>query len=91
MRYIRFFGDAGYAGTDYETYHVYDDNRTDEELDQISEELGHLNGEDYAYLHTGWDEDFADEEDEDMYWQDVTWNWEEVTKEAYNEWKAENG
>lgn len=91
MRYIRFFGDAGYAGTDYETYHVYDDNRTDEELDQISEEFGQLNGEEYTYLHTGWDGDFTNEEDEDLYWQDVTNNWEEVTKEEYNEWKAENG
>lgn len=95
MRYIKFFGDAGYCGTDYEEYEVFDDTVRNKELDDISEDKIRDWGEGYEYLALqGFDEDDYDSE-EDMeeakadlfqdFWENCTDGWIEVSEEEYLE------
>ncbi len=93
MRYIKFFGSAGFCGTNEEVYDLFLDETTDEELDDIAEQKRGELGESYEYLaDAGYDEeDYPTVEDFEeavnqaieWYWEDVYVAWEEVTEEEY--------
>ena len=92
MKYIRFYGSTGYAGTDYEDYEVYyDDDISSDELDQESEERGYANAEDYEYMVTGWNSDWESEDDREQYYSDALdySGWEEIDEEEYNAYVKE--
>ena len=43
--------------------------------------------ESYTYVATGWDEDFESEEEEEDYYENCTFDIEEITEEEYQEEK----
>lgn len=85
MRYIHFYGDAGYCGTDYHYFEEYPDDTEDSELDATSEQSCYENAESFEYLATGWDGDFEDEAERQAYYDGACGYWEELSKE---EWEA---
>ena len=95
MRYIKFYGSAGFCGTDFEEYDFFLDEFTDEELDDAAETMRQQFGESYEYLaDAGYDEeDYPTVEDFEeavnqaieWYWEDVWVAWEEVTEEEYRD------
>lgn len=87
MKYIRFTGSTGYAGTDYEEYVAFPDEVTEKEIDEYSYDLAAENAETYEYVARGWGEEWEDEDDRTMYYDDAMdyCYWEEVTKEEYEE------
>lgn len=89
MRYIKFIGGNGYCGCDIEEYELYDDSVTDEELDLVAEELARENGAMFEYVATGWGDRFESEEEEEDYYNSCWCNWEEITKEEYEEMEEE--
>lgn len=90
-RYIHFYGDAGYCGTDYHEFQIFPDDATDAFLDGVSGDLAHSNAENYEHLATGWDDDFESEEERDCYYADAEGYWEELTQERYIEMKEDYG
>lgn len=82
-RYFKFTANTPYCGTENTEYLELSDTVTEAELNEIAAEMAHENGESYDYLHTGWDEDFEDEEDEQWYYDSCTCNWEEVTVDEF--------
>lgn len=89
MRWIKFEGGAPYCGTEFEDIAVFDNDTPDSEINEYAEELAHDNGETYSYLHTGWEGDFEDEDDEESYYEDCWCNWEEITQEKYERIRLE--
>lgn len=91
MRYIHFYGSAGYCGTDYDDFQVFDSNIGDSELNQISEDMAYDCAQSYSYLHTGWEEDFENEEDEEQYYENAMsyCGWEELSKKEWEKKKEE--
>lgn len=95
MKYVKFYGSAGFCGTNYEEYEAFEDSVTEEEIQEISNDKGQNNGEDYEYLATqGYDEEDYDsledfEEAQQMaiesYWEDCEDGWVYVTEEEYYE------
>ena len=95
MRYIKFYGNAGFCGTDFEEYDFFLDEFTDEELDDAAETMRQQFGESYEYLATqGYDEEDYDTEEDfeealdqavEWYWDSVWVAWEEVTEEEYRD------
>lgn len=85
MRYIKFTGGTGYCGCDIEEYCEYDDSITDSELDSVAEEMAYEQGETYGYVATGWGEDWECEEDREAYFEGCSCEWEEISKEEYEE------
>lgn len=92
MRYIKFTGGNGYCdcGCGFEEYAVFEDGYPDEFIDQYAEELAEDNGEMYESVVVGWGEDFETEEERESYYEDCWCNWEEITKEEYEEKRNEN-
>lgn len=86
MKYIRFTGSAGYAGTDYEEYVAFPDDVTEEEIDEYSYEQAAENAETFEYVVRGLGE-WEDEDDRTTYYDNAMnyCYWEEVTKEEYEE------
>lgn len=87
MRYIHFYGSNGYCGCDYDEYLEVDDDISDEEIDRYSEEFAYEWAESYEYVATGWNEPWESEADRDNYFEDAVSNanWEEITKEEFDE------
>lgn len=85
MRFIKFFGENGYCGCDFEQYEAYEDDMTDDVLDEIAADLVQENAENYEYTATGWGNSFESEEDREFYYENASGGWEEVTEEEYNE------
>lgn len=88
MFYFRFTADIPYCGTDNTDYRAFKERPTDIEFDDMAEEFGQLNAENYDYLVTGWNGDNFDDEDEeakalDNYYAECIGIWEEITKEEY--------
>lgn len=91
MRYIKFSGGTDYCGTEFEDIQAFEDSVTDSELDEQAEEMARENGESYSYLHTGWEDEFEDEDDEEAYFAGCYCNWEEVSYEEYAQYMRDNG
>ena len=91
MKYVRFFGNAGYSGTDYEDYEAFDeDDLYDGVIDEESAERAYDNAENYSYLMEDYD-DVLSEKDIDSYYENALENcgWEYVSEEEYKEWIGE--
>ena len=87
MRYIKFSGGNGYCGCDWEEVAIVDDDATDRDLDNQAYNLAMDYAEGYTYVAEGYDIDtgWEYEEAEDVYYGDVTFSWQEITEEEYNE------
>lgn len=85
MKYVKFNYSTPYCGTDEENYCVYDDDITEEELDEILGELIQSHAESFKYLATGWGEDFESDEDRLAYYEDCEGGWVFVSKEEYED------
>lgn len=86
MRYIRFFGGTPYCGEDYEIYEEFTDKEFSSlNITKYSEQLAEDNAEEFAPLLYEYDNEEDFEEEECYYWENVWSNWEEVTKEEYEE------
>lgn len=90
MRYIHFFGDAGYCGTDYHCFDVFPDSTSNEVLDALSADMCYDNADSYEYLYTDWG-DFESEEDRETYYSNTNSFWKEVSQEEYDKLKEEYG
>ena len=88
MRYFKFTVDTNICGTEDTIYEEFEDDVDQEELEQRGQELAIENAEGYEYLVLGWgiDPDTEEEQEEiDDYYADVTYEFEEVSKEEYVE------
>ena len=87
MKYVRFYGSNGYAGTNYEIYETFDDDTTENIIDDYSKDLAYENAETYEYVARGWDEDWDSEEEQEEYYEDALdyCGWEYCLKEEYIE------
>ena len=85
MRYIHFWGNAGFAGTDYDKLATFPDDTPDSHIQEYSDELAGDNAETYEYLATGWEGDFESEQEREDYYEDAlcSCGWTEVSKEEY--------
>lgn len=83
MIYVRFYGGNGYTGCDYEEYEKFEDDVTEEELNDYSREIGYENAETYEYVVRGYDSDWESEE----YYEDALdyCSWEYCTEEDFLE------
>lgn len=88
MKYIKINFGNEYCGCDGEKYLAFEDDSTEEEIDEYAYELAIENANSYSYLYTGWENDFEDEDDEENYYSNIEFFWEEVSKE---EWIENNG
>lgn len=88
MRYFKFTVDTNICGTEDTIYEEFEDDVDQEELEQRGQELAIENAEGYEYLVLGWgiDPDTEEEQEEiDDYYADVTYEYEEVSREEYEE------
>lgn len=94
MFYYKHTADTPYCGTEQETYHKFEKKPTEEELDELGNELVHNNAESYEYFVHGWDADpvgdgemSQEEYDESIenYYADCSGYWTVITVEEYNE------
>ena len=96
MRYIKITGGTNYCGQDFEEY--LETDMTDAELDRYCIEAAYENAGQYEYTVWGWgvgtaeeyakESDISIEEAEQMieeYYGEAYSNWEEITKEEYEE------
>lgn len=84
MVYIKFFLTSGYAQSDTEVYHEYEERPTDGELDILLDEFVQIHAEENQHEHFSWDYDPSEEEIEE-YLESCDGEWEEVTKEEFDE------
>lgn len=87
MRYVRFYGGNGYCGCDYEEYHAFGDDVTEEIIEAYSLDLAYENAETYEYVVIGWNEDWEDENDRESYYEDALsyCGWDYCSQEEFNE------
>lgn len=85
MRYFKFSYDNGVHTGAEDEYVEFDDNVTEEALNDYGAEALCAYAEDYDYLVLGWDKDEQDEDERDAYYENCDFSYEEVTKEEYME------
>lgn len=85
MKYVKFWAETPYCGTDAEDYQEFEDDVTEEELNEILYEMVADNAESFEYLATGWGEDFESEEERNSYYEDCTGGWRFITEREYRE------
>lgn len=85
MRYIHFAGGNGYCGCNIDEYEAFPDTASDLFLDNIANDKAYDNGETFSYVATDGGADFESEEEEANYYADCWCDWEEVSKEEYEE------
>lgn len=87
MKYVRFYGNNGYCGTDYEEYIAFEDDVLEEEINNISNEYAYENAEDYEYMKDAWSPEYVSEEDEDWYYENAmeSCGWNYCSEEEYRE------
>lgn len=96
MRYFRFYGSTPFIGEDFEQFIEEDDGITEETLDDIAADYAIENvndyidiSNDYGIYREDFDSEKAYEEAYDMveeeYYSGIFGNWEEITKERYEE------
>lgn len=87
---IRFFGNAGYWGADFEAIIPYDEMPKESYLNRTAYEMARANAERYEYLVGGGDfdpeectpDELADYEAElDWYWNNINYYWEIVSED----------
>ena len=89
MKYVKFFGNAGYVGTDYEEWAEYDDDVTEEEINTDSRYYAYDNAETFEYVAKGWDVPWNSEEECDEYYENALEysGWSYCSKKEYDEMK----
>lgn len=94
MRYFKFTYDNGYVNTGNDKDYIeFNDDVTDIELKIYGEETLNLYAEEWEHLATGYGEDFENEEDKEMYYENCTFTYEEITEQEYykcNEYAEKN-
>ena len=96
MRYIKFYGGTPFCGTDYEEYEAYEDDTTDEVLDEEAASKAYDNGGMYEDIENDYSicrEDYDSEEEyesalseaSDEYYAECSGDWEEVSYEEFLE------
>lgn len=85
MQYIRFYGDNGYVGTEYDYYELFTDDATIDEIEQASIEYAYDNAEKYEYIARGWGSQWYSEIDKDKYYENALdhCGWEYCGSEVY--------
>ena len=86
MRYIHFYGGTGYCGCDFDEYLAVSDDTFDATLDSMAEDFAYDNGESYEHVATGWGNGWENEDEQEDYYQNCWCNWEEISKEEFEEW-----
>lgn len=87
MKYVMFFGNNGYCGTDYEEYVAFEDGVSENEINDMSNEYAYENAETYEYMERGWDSQWESEEDEEGYYDNAMTHcgWNYCSEEEYKE------
>ena len=87
MKYVRFYGNNGYCGTDYEEYVAFDDDVSENEIEDISNDYAYENAETYDYMEHGWNSQWESEEDEEWYYDNAMGycGWHYCSEEEYKE------
>ena len=92
MKYYAFDADTEYCGTENTYYEAFTDEPTENELNEIAEEIRIENADSFEYLVFGWDYDpveegeMTEEEHEeaiDDYRSSCTCTWREISQEEY--------
>lgn len=83
--YYRFFISSPYGGTDHEEWLAVREPWTDHDLSENFADLVFECAESYAYLRTGWGQDFDNVEDYDEWLEDCFESsyWNEETRDEY--------
>lgn len=92
MFYYKFTSGTPYCGTENEYYHKFEEQPSDDELEEMSDEYAQQAYDDYSYLHSGWNdenlEDMTEEEAEeymDNFRADCYCEYVEISEDEYNE------
>jgi hypothetical protein len=92
MFYYKFTSGTPYCGTENEYYHKFEEQPSDNELEEMSDEYEQQAYDDYSYLHSGWNEenleDMTEEEAEeymDNFRADCYCEYVEISEDEYNE------
>lgn len=90
MFYFKFVADTAYCGTEHIEYMTFEERPSEDELDDIAQDIANNNAESFEYLVTGWDDDeFDNDEDRaaalEDYYNDVSGCWTEISKEEFEE------
>lgn len=87
MKYVKFYGNNGFCGTDYEEYVAFEDDVSENEIDEMSNEYAYENAETYEYMKDGWDPQEESEEDEEWYYENAieSCRWDYCSEEEYRE------
>ena len=87
MKYVRFYGGNGYCGCDYEEYEKFEDDITEEELNDYSREMACENAETYEWVARGYDSDWESEEESEEYYENALddCGWDYCTEEDFLE------
>ena len=92
MFYYKFTSGTPYCGTENEYYHKFEEQPSDDELEEMSDEYAQQAYDDYSYLHSGWNdenlEDMTEEEAEeymDNFRADCYCEYAEISEDEYNE------
>ena len=88
MRYFKFTADTNICGTEDVSYEEFENDVTEEQLNDWATDKAQENAESYEYLVIGWgNEEITEEEQEelDFYYENATCGWEEVSFEEYQE------
>lgn len=85
MKYIKFTCSNGFCGCDEEFYEMVEDNENiDIIADDILQNAYSFAEPDGRFVDKCWDDELTDEE-YDEYIENLSVDWEEVTKEEYEE------
>ena len=92
MHYYKITTTTIYCGTDIEHYIASQESMSEEEVRETAEELTRENAESFEYLLTGWNgeniEDLNEDEIQELldnYYADCSCEYEEISKEEYEE------
>ena len=87
MKYVKFYGNNGFCGTDYEEYVAFEDDVSENEIDNMSNEYAYENAETYEYMKYAWSSGYESEEDEEWYYENAmeSCGWDYCSKEEYKE------
>lgn len=89
-RYIIGTRSNGYCGCDVTEYLIFPENITDSEIDAYFVEGMYDYAQGYEYIaQGGWDEDWESEEEEEMYYENCTYEWHEATEEEKEDYANE--
>jgi hypothetical protein len=82
--------DTAYCGTEHIEYMAFKERPSEDELDDIAQDIANNNAESFEYLVTGWnDDEFDSDEDRaaalEDYYNDVSGCWIEISKKEFEE------